>query len=72
MAATLCPNRCTAAAAATQVGVLSESAVRFYTGCVVSALSCCHRLGAVFRDLKPENLLVDKDGYLKLCDFGTH
>lgn len=29
-----------------------------------------HEKGIIYRDLKPENLLIHKDGYLKLTDFG--
>ena len=50
--------------------MLDEPSARFYAACVVSALAALHRLGNVFRDLKPENLLIDRDGYLKICDFG--
>merc|ERR550525_1274136 len=42
----------------------------FYTACVVSALEHMHSKKIVYRDLKPENLLIDKKGYLKLCDYG--
>jgi serine/threonine protein kinase len=43
---------------------------RFYCGCVVLAIGHLHRHGIIFRDLKPENLLLTSSGYLKLIDMG--
>ncbi|KAG9134232.1 hypothetical protein Leryth_019187 [Lithospermum erythrorhizon] len=46
-----------------------ESAVRFYASEVVVALEYVHMMGIVYRDLKPENVLVRADGHIMLTDF---
>ena len=51
-------------------GSLSDGSTRFYTACVVAAFTYLHDLDVVYRDLKPENLLLDAAGYLKVVDFG--
>jgi serine/threonine protein kinase len=42
----------------------------FYTAQIVEALEYLHHLKIMYRDLKPENLLFDNSGYLKITDFG--
>lgn len=49
---------------------LKESVARRYFQQLVSALSFCHQNGVAHRDVKPQNLLLDAEGNLKVSDFG--
>lgn len=48
----------------------SEQHARFYVGCTAEALTHLHDRHVIYRDLKPENLLLDARGYCKLTDMG--
>lgn len=47
----------------------SEQAAKFYVAEVLLSLEYLHMLGIVYRDLKPENVLVREDGHIMLSDF---
>ncbi|OUS47711.1 kinase-like domain-containing protein [Ostreococcus tauri] len=49
---------------------LPEEETRFYLAQTVAALETIHRHNFIHRDIKPDNLLLDKDGHMKLSDFG--
>lgn len=50
---------------------IPEKWARFYCAELVLALETIHTMGYVHRDVKPDNMLVDRHGHLKLADFGT-
>uniref|UniRef100_A0A4W5KZ87 non-specific serine/threonine protein kinase n=1 Tax=Hucho hucho TaxID=62062 RepID=A0A4W5KZ87_9TELE len=49
---------------------LSEEATQFYIAETVLAIDSIHQLGFIHRDIKPDNLLLDSRGHVKLSDFG--
>ena len=54
----------------TTTGKFKENRARFYTAEIVLALDHLHKNGIVYRDLKPQNIIIDSDGHVKLTDFG--
>ncbi|ELK18216.1 RAC-beta serine/threonine-protein kinase [Pteropus alecto] len=50
--------------------VFTEERARFYGAEIVSALEYLHSRDVVYRDIKLENLMLDKDGHIKITDFG--
>jgi len=49
---------------------VDENQARFYIACVIEGFTHIHKQNIVYRDLKPENLVLDDRGYLKITDFG--
>jgi len=50
--------------------ILSEDESRFYIAETILAVESVHKLDYIHRDLKPDNLLIGRDGHVKLSDFG--
>jgi len=48
----------------------SEERSRFYAAEIILAIEHLHENGIIYRDLKPENVLLDYEGHLKITDFG--
>ena len=51
-------------------GRFLEKEVKFYGAELVLAIEHLHQKGFIYRDIKPENILLDSQGHIKLADFG--
>jgi len=49
---------------------LKKEVASFYSASLILALAHVHENGIVFRDLKPENVMLDSKGYIRIIDFG--
>ena len=50
--------------------ILTEDEARFYIAELILAVDSIHKLDCIHRDIKPDNVLIDKNGHIKLSDFG--
>ena len=53
------------------IGYLTKEQTNFYIASIMIAINYLHERKIIYRDIKPENIMVVKNGYLKLIDFGT-
>lgn len=54
-----------------QIGICDGVKAQFYTACFILILEHLHSQNILYRDLKPENAVMDRNGYLNLIDLGT-
>ena len=50
--------------------ILTEKEAKFYLAELILAIESIHKLDCIHRDIKPDNILIDTDGHIKLSDFG--
>ena len=54
-----------------EIGLLSKSQAQFYIGSIILAVKYLHERYIIFRDIKPENIMVLENGFIKIIDFGA-
>lgn len=47
-----------------------EDRAKLYVAEIIDAIGCLHQNGIIYRDLKPENVLLDANGHIRITDFG--
>ena len=53
------------------IGILNKSQAQFYISSIILAIKYLHENKIIYRDIRPENIIVLKNGYIKLIDFGN-
>ena len=54
-----------------EIGILSKYQTQFYSASLIIAVNYLHKNKYIYRDLKPENVIIMDNGYIKILDFGT-